>query len=134
MHLFYNRSLFVLSHFVNFYSVRCPADPAGSRTLNSTQSYPIAAQIKSDRSHVFRIKTMTAVIPLLVFVFVCYLTLISNSLPFATETRAVFPGSGSLLIPYWYSHVIEASESGYFASLIVTPSASPVMFKSEKYA
>ena len=41
-------------------------------------------------------------------------------------------GRTSLLTPYWYSHVISAPSSGYFASRIVIPLAQPVMLSSEK--
>ena len=124
-------SFIVLSRFFGITWIRRSAVRFTPFSLNSTTSYRIDLTMKSDRSHIFRKKTVTAVISLLILLKF-YLTFINSSLPFATDTCAVFLGSGSLLTPYWYSHVIEASSSGYFAFRIVTPSASPVMFKSEK--
>ena len=62
----------------------------------------------------------------------CLQILISRSFPSRTEIFAVFPGRTSLLTPYWYSHVISAPSSGYFASRIVIPLAQPVILSSEK--
>lgn len=59
-------------------------------------------------------------------------TLNSSNRPCSTVTTAIFPGRTSLLTPYWYSQVISASDSGYFAFLMVMPRAVPEIFSREK--